>query len=722
MTKPIARTHGGPGAKGAVRWDFSTNANAAGPCPRTMQALAQADATRYPDPGHHALRERLAAWHNVALQRILFAASASEFIQRITAVGQRLAPGPVAVPTLAYGDYAVAASACGREVVEADDAVATLRWCADPGSPLGQDGAPPHDPAVIVTVLDAVYAPLRLIGESPWSGNHLDAVFQLHSPNKALGLPGVRGAYVIAPAHAAWPLQAWCDALNAAEPSWPLGAHAVSMLESWTEPATQAWLAAARIKLRTWTASLRDGLSGLGLQPAASVTSFLCARLPAAADTAALRRSGLAVRDTASFGLPGCMRVSAQPPEALAALLLALRDLITDTRPPLERPRAKGWCPGAHRPMASGDGLLVRIRPQLARLTIEQALGLCELSQRRGSGLIDLTNRANLQLRGVQPSDHQAVIGALCNLDLLDADATRERWPAILVAPCWQAGDDTERIATELAARLGELPALPPKFGFAVDAGPAPMLGVASADVRIERGASGGLIVRADGAAAGYPVTASDAVNAAIEMAEWFAATAGSAEPASKRMKPHLETHALPHHLRPLEPPAPSAALPSPGMSTLGPVYGVAFGKIEAAALIRLLQDTGANALRLTPNRALILEGVTWREASDFITQPADPLLHIDACPGAPSCASATVATRDLARDIARDITREATEVPRSLHISGCPKGCARAHPADITLVGRNGAFDLVRQGNASDAPTHTGLSLHTLRSLIGAL
>ena len=131
------RTHGGPGALGPVRWDFSTNVNAAGPCPQAVAALAHSDATRYPDAGYHALRERLAAWHGVDAGRILLAASASEFIQRITAVGQRLAPGPVAVPALAYGDYAVAARACGRAVVDDDDATATLRWCADPGSPAG---------------------------------------------------------------------------------------------------------------------------------------------------------------------------------------------------------------------------------------------------------------------------------------------------------------------------------------------------------------------------------------------------------------------------------------------------------------------------------------------------------------------------------------------------------------------------------------------------------
>lgn len=339
-SRATSRTHGGPDAMGPARWDFSTNVNAAGPCPQAVQALARADATRYPDPGYHALRERLAAWHGVDPQRILTAASASEFIQRVTTVGARLAPGPVAIPALAYGDYAVAAHACGRAVVGIDDATATLRWYAEPSSPLGQDTAAPADAAGRPTVLDLAYAPMRLSGEPCWSTEHRDAVFQLYSPNKALGLPGVRGAYAIAPVRAAWPVQAWCAALEAAQPSWPLGAHAVALLECWSESAAQAWLADAWSSLRAWTAALRTGLAELGLEPAPSVTPFLCARLPAAARPAALRALGLAVRDTASFGLPGWMRVSAQQPEALAALLAALRALADEPRFPLSSHRS----------------------------------------------------------------------------------------------------------------------------------------------------------------------------------------------------------------------------------------------------------------------------------------------------------------------------------------------------------------------------------------------
>ena len=73
----------------------------------------------------------------------------------------------------------------------------------------------------------------------------------------------------------------------------------------------------------------------------------------------------------------------------------------------------KGWCPGAHRPMASGDGLILRVRPQCARLTAAQALGLCAAAERHGSGILELTSRANLQIRGVTQAAFPPLLAAL---------------------------------------------------------------------------------------------------------------------------------------------------------------------------------------------------------------------------------------------------------------------------------------------------------------------
>lgn len=325
-TTHSVRVHGGPDGGTPARHDFSTNANAVGPCPAALAAVRAADARRYPDAGFHALRDGLAQHHGVARERILLAASASEFIQRVTAVSARIAPGPVAVPLHAYGDYAAAAQAWGRALVPHRDTLATLRWHCDPSSPCGQDD--PASTLAALTVLDAVYAPLRLQGESSWSETQRDAVFELHSPNKALGLTGIRGAYVISPRDADGEL---IRALDDACPSWPLGTHAVAMLEAWTRPAIRQWLADARRTLLEWKHMQVDMLGAMGAQTRPGIANFFCVRLPEACSAGELRRRGIAVRDAASFGLAGWTRMSVQPPASQHALQAVMEGLMSSS-------------------------------------------------------------------------------------------------------------------------------------------------------------------------------------------------------------------------------------------------------------------------------------------------------------------------------------------------------------------------------------------------------
>lgn len=321
------RVHGGADASGPLPWDFSTCANAAGPCPAALEAVQQADLSRYPDPTATAVRQALAALHGVAPWRILPAASASEFIQRLTAVTGRRWPGPVCVPAHAYGDYATAARAWGRRVImegQPGALLATLGWTTEPSSPQGQDAPPPPDPGRAPWVLDAVYAPLRLQGRSAWSEAERDRVFVLHSPNKALGLTGLRGAYAVAPAGADYDLQACCEALEAAAPSWPLSAPAEAMLRAWARPQVQAWVQASLPRLADWRGQLLDALERRGFRVWPGVAPHSLVQPPAPVDLAMLRARGIAVRDTHSFGLPGAWRLAALPPAAQRALLAAL--------------------------------------------------------------------------------------------------------------------------------------------------------------------------------------------------------------------------------------------------------------------------------------------------------------------------------------------------------------------------------------------------------------
>ena len=132
--------------------------------------------------------------------------------------------------------------------------------------------------------------------------------------------------------------------------------------------------------------------------------------------------------------------------------------------------------------------------------------------------------------------------------------------------------------------------------------------------------------------------------------------------------------------------------MPGEGFSVIPPYAGdghllyLPFGHTSAA-------DAGHSPLkteiRTTPWRAFLSPV----RAPGFDEHPTT----IAACPGAPACASATVPARSDAALLAKLGLRD-------LHVSGCAKGCA--HPrAATTLVGRDGRYDLVRHGRASDPP-----------------
>ena len=443
----------------------------------------------------------------------------------------------------------------------------------------------------------------------------------------------------------------------------------------------------------------------------------------------------------------------------------------------------RGWCPSAWRPMVAGDGLLLRVRPPLARLTRAQALLVAELATAYGNGAIDLTRRAALQLRGFDEAGWRTAVDRLVSAGLVDPDPAIEG-VALTVAPDWREGDDTHRVAFEMTARRGELPALPAKFGIAVDAGERSVLGDTPADLRLERGDEGGLILRADGRATGTRLTRGREVEAVVALAEWFAASGGTA---AGRMARH------------------AAVLPDWASESVAPLVRKAafeqvapgFGRLTSAALAALADD--AEALRVTPWRSLLMErgrsvrslradlaqvlplsgsagavalarfdldlrgedhsphwhvkGVaegshgrraTLNSPAAPVHQPADdpsdfeeanedridgstqacamyvqvaahPRPAIDASVGAPACSQATTDTRALAGRLA------ATSLAGPIHVSGCAKGCARSAPAALTIVGRGGRYDLVRDGRADSPPFLCDLTAAALLAQLGA-
>ncbi|WP_412177416.1 precorrin-3B synthase [Mesorhizobium sp. YC-39] len=61
----------------------------------------------------------------------------------------------------------------------------------------------------------------------------------------------------------------------------------------------------------------------------------------------------------------------------------------------------RGACPALSAPMQTGDGLLVRLNPVTGGLAPKSLIGLCESALRHGNGILEVTARGSLQIRGL---------------------------------------------------------------------------------------------------------------------------------------------------------------------------------------------------------------------------------------------------------------------------------------------------------------------------------
>jgi histidinol-phosphate aminotransferase len=317
--------HGGTDSIPDPRYDFSSNANPLGPCPSVLAAVRNADVTRYPDPRYTRLRATLAAHHRTVPERIVVGAGASELIlrliSRIEGTVQQLAP--------TFSEYARGARLAGRKVISARSTAAFLRAQSEhpglgfvcwPNNPTGDLWSPEFVSAAASAgplVVDLAYAPLCDAGHAAAIEAAAVGAYRLYSPNKAFGLTGVRGAYLITPR---------IDRrLPVAAPSWVIGRDAVALLESATLPRARIWLAQGIPRVSRWRARLAGALRQLGLPVRESPATFLLAKVGNGTRiTAHLRSHDVRVRDCSSFGLKQWIRLSAQPPAAQKALLAAL--------------------------------------------------------------------------------------------------------------------------------------------------------------------------------------------------------------------------------------------------------------------------------------------------------------------------------------------------------------------------------------------------------------
>ena len=390
-------------------------------------------------------------------------------------------------------------------------------------------------------------------------------------------------------------------------------------------------------------------------------------------------------------------------------------------------------CPGVLHLAEMADGGLARLRAPGGALTAGQARAVADAAERLGSSVIDLTNRANLQIRGLAPDGGGALAAAFGSAGMaFHGEADRRR--NILLDPLSGIDPQELRDLRPLARALDEalvaaewIGRLSPKFSFVLDGGGASRVGAVASDVSA--------IAAPDGialSAAGMRALATDHETALAALLALAEAAAGTGPDARAGDLPEAALRAA---LERAGPPDRDAGGP---LRRLVPRYGaipsragadavalaVPVGRLDVA-MMRFLadaaEDEGEGVVVLAPWPAVVLPGAGRRAAdllaraenAGFLPVAVAERLSVTACAGAPACVRARERAKSLGAEVLRLAAAEPGRLPaapRSLHLSACPKGCAGSAVADLLLLGQSD-----RDGwtiHAGGAPRRPGPSL----------
>ncbi|KIP98321.1 MULTISPECIES: precorrin-3B synthase [Pseudomonas] len=404
---------------------------------------------------------------------------------------------------------------------------------------------------------------------------------------------------------------------------------------------------------------------------------------------------------------------------------------------PAVRPSA---CPGLLRIVQAKDGGICRIKLACGRLDATGAERIARAAQRHAGGVIEATNRANLQIRGIHAGSEDALIGELLAAGLGPRSPAADDVRNLMVSPAAgvdpQALVDISPLAMQLLATLentAHLHALSPKFALLLDGGERLAMLEHPHDIWLSALPLNGGIGYAFGLAGCPPFAEEDAAALAvvpqasaheliIALLDLFLELA---TPEQTRMRHLLENHSPADLLQRLQirlgdvllpagnwrrPPAQDNAhlgiheQRQPGLVHIG--AAAVLGRLDAEQLLGLAdlaRRYGDGSLRLTPWQSVLLTNIPETAADavmhslhalGLLTDASAPLTRIIACTGASGCAKGQADTKADALRLA-DRLPAGSEQP-GIHLTGCSRSCAAAHRTPFTLLAvAEGRYDL---------------------------
>ncbi|HET7718304.1 MAG TPA: precorrin-3B synthase [Bauldia sp.] len=394
-------------------------------------------------------------------------------------------------------------------------------------------------------------------------------------------------------------------------------------------------------------------------------------------------------------------------------------------------------CPTIARPILTGDGLLARL-PPVGPLSGEAIRAVCDAARTFGNGIVEITARGSIQVRGLAESATAPFVEALAAVGIVDAQ------PAILAGPLSGLDQDevmdvrplvrairdaveTERIGTRLA----------PKTSIVLDGGGSLHLDAIDADLRlVATGAARFTLIVGGTAATGKlvgTVSAGDAVSTALILLRMIADAGPSAR--GRDLDPAAVLAAIGAHATnppPRRPPARPVGVHAlrDGRFALG--VGLPFGQTDTATLAALVDtstDGGAAAFVPAEGRTLLAIGIARERVAGcreraaelgFVVRSDDPRRAVVACAGAPACAAGMMPARAVAPAVAAEAA-PILDGSVTVHVSGCAKGCAHPRAAALTFVGSEHGARLVIAGRA-DSATAVGLTDGDLPAAVARL
>ncbi|MFK0687438.1 precorrin-3B synthase [Mesorhizobium sp. IMUNJ 23033] len=147
----------------------------------------------------------------------------------------------------------------------------------------------------------------------------------------------------------------------------------------------------------------------------------------------------------------------------------------------------RGACPALSKPMQTGDGLLVRLNPFAGGLSPKSLIGLGESALRHGNGIMEVTARGSLQIRGLTAESARRLAGEVHALGIaVRTGVPVETGPLAGLDP--QEVADPRPLAESVRAAVdqaGLAQRLGPKVSVIVDGGGQLTMDAVTADVRL---------------------------------------------------------------------------------------------------------------------------------------------------------------------------------------------------------------------------------------------